>query len=461
MLEELRIQRRSGVIDEAVLELGARLHRGHRRDRCGQDHGGDRSGAAVRRPRRPGAGPHRRRQGRGRGPLLRRPTRRPRRPRSRSSAARSTTASVLFARRSPPRAARGPTLGGASVPVGSARRRWPTRWSRCTASPTSTGCSAGRQRDALDRFAGDAGRRRCGAYEQAYDGSGRPRARARRPSRRSARERAREADLLRLGLAEIEAVDPQPGEDAGSRGGARLGHADALRTAAEQAHEALPAIRRPGRRRDWPRAGGGARTALEACASTTRSSPGSPTGWPRRPTWSPTSPPTWPPTPRAWTPTRPGWRRSQERRAALTALTRKYGEDDRRGARLGRKPPPQRLLELDDTDDADRRAARPRATSCARARPVSPRRLGRPATTPPRLGDEVTAELAGWRCRTPRVDGRRGHGTTTADGLGGRRARGALRPRRRRRRRAAAGGRSGAPRSGRWTRAPRAASCPG
>ena len=30
---------------------------------------------------------------------------------------------------------------------------------------------------------------------------------------RSARERARETDLLRHGLAEIEAVDPQPGED--------------------------------------------------------------------------------------------------------------------------------------------------------------------------------------------------------------------------------------------------------
>ena len=56
----------------------------------------------------------------------------------------------------------------------------------------------------------------------------------------SARERAREADLLRFGLGEIEAVDPRPGEDVElAADEARLGFADALRTAAEQAREAL------------------------------------------------------------------------------------------------------------------------------------------------------------------------------------------------------------------------------
>jgi DNA repair protein RecN (Recombination protein N) len=56
----------------------------------------------------------------------------------------------------------------------------------------------------------------------------------------SARERAREADQLRFGLGEIEAVDPQPGEDAQlAADETRLGYADALRTAAEQAREAL------------------------------------------------------------------------------------------------------------------------------------------------------------------------------------------------------------------------------
>jgi DNA repair protein RecN (Recombination protein N) len=56
----------------------------------------------------------------------------------------------------------------------------------------------------------------------------------------AARERAREADVLRLGLAEIEAVDPQPGEDVSlAHEEARLGFADTLRAAAELAREAL------------------------------------------------------------------------------------------------------------------------------------------------------------------------------------------------------------------------------
>ncbi|GAA0288540.1 DNA repair protein RecN [Kineococcus aurantiacus] len=53
-------------------------------------------------------------------------------------------------------------------------------------------------------------------------------------------ERAREAELLRLGLAEIERVDPQPDEDTALREEAsRLAHVEVLRTAAATAHEAL------------------------------------------------------------------------------------------------------------------------------------------------------------------------------------------------------------------------------
>ena len=56
----------------------------------------------------------------------------------------------------------------------------------------------------------------------------------------AARERAREADVLRLGLAEIEAVAPVPGEDVAlAQEEGRLGFADTLRTAAEEAREAL------------------------------------------------------------------------------------------------------------------------------------------------------------------------------------------------------------------------------
>jgi DNA repair protein RecN (Recombination protein N) len=56
----------------------------------------------------------------------------------------------------------------------------------------------------------------------------------------SARERAREADLLRFGLGEIEAVAPAAGEDVVlADEEQRLGHTDTLRTAAESAREAL------------------------------------------------------------------------------------------------------------------------------------------------------------------------------------------------------------------------------
>ena len=87
----------------------------------------------------------------------------------------------------------------------------------------------------------------------------------------TARERAQEADLLRFGLGEIEAVAPEPGEDTVlAADETRLGFADTLRTAAEQAREALSSeegnpdaldhhLRRPHapRRRPRARLGGG------------------------------------------------------------------------------------------------------------------------------------------------------------------------------------------------------------
>ena len=55
-----------------------------------------------------------------------------------------------------------------------------------------------------------------------------------------ARDRTREAELLRLGLAEVERVDPQPAEDVTlAEEVDRLSHAEDLRTAAAGAHAAL------------------------------------------------------------------------------------------------------------------------------------------------------------------------------------------------------------------------------
>ncbi|MGD9956748.1 MAG: DNA repair protein RecN [Candidatus Nanopelagicales bacterium] len=96
-----------------------------------------------------------------------------------------------------------------------------------------------RQRAALDRFAGDAVLVPRVDYRAAYD-----RLRSVESELAEitahARERAQEADLLRHGLAEVEAVAPQAGEgESLAAEAARLGHAEALREAAAEAHAAL------------------------------------------------------------------------------------------------------------------------------------------------------------------------------------------------------------------------------
>ena len=100
---------------------------------------------------------------------------------------------------------------------------------------------AGAQRDALDRFAGGEVADLRERFRQGYE-----RLRAVEAELAevvaSARERAREADLLRFGLEEIEQVAPRPGEDEDlATEESRLGFADTLRTAAEQARTALSA----------------------------------------------------------------------------------------------------------------------------------------------------------------------------------------------------------------------------
>ena len=121
----------------------------------------------------------------------------------------------------------------------------------------------------------------------------------------SARERAREADLLRFGLAEIEAVDPSPGEDtelAAEEG--RLGYADTLRTAAETGP------RGPERGRQPRRAGHDVArhaTLLEGVREHDAAAGELADRLAELTTSSPTWRPTWRRTPPAWTPTRPAW----------------------------------------------------------------------------------------------------------------------------------------------------------
>jgi DNA repair protein RecN (Recombination protein N) len=95
------------------------------------------------------------------------------------------------------------------------------------------------QRDALDAYGGARARTLLGDYRSLYSEL-QETERELADVVASTRERAREADLLRFGLQEIEAVAPQPGEDAAlAEEERRLGHADTLRTAAGSASEAL------------------------------------------------------------------------------------------------------------------------------------------------------------------------------------------------------------------------------
>ncbi|WP_461037928.1 AAA family ATPase, partial [Streptomyces mayteni] len=89
-----------------------------------------------------------------------------------------------------------------------------------------------RQRQALDRYAGSAVAGPLADYQETYRRLREAGATLAELTTR-ARERAQEADLLPLGLDEIAAAEPRPGEDAELTAEAgRLGHAEALATAA-------------------------------------------------------------------------------------------------------------------------------------------------------------------------------------------------------------------------------------
>jgi DNA repair protein RecN (Recombination protein N) len=96
-----------------------------------------------------------------------------------------------------------------------------------------------RQRQALDRYAGDAVAVPQAKYGEAYRRLRAVSVELEEITTR-ARERAQEADMLRFGLEEIAAVEPRAGEDVElAEEAERLGHAEALASAATSAHAAL------------------------------------------------------------------------------------------------------------------------------------------------------------------------------------------------------------------------------
>ena len=234
---------------------------------------------------------------------------------------------------------------GARVP---ARRRSPSRWWRCTASPTSTGCCGRRAARGARPL-----RRRRGACAagRLHRAARRLRATERELADvvATARERAREADLLRFGLERDRGRRPRAGRGrALAAEEARLGFADKLRTAAEQAREALSSEHGEPRR---PRRGlGGARPPRRRPRARHRGRRARrPVGRDhlpalrrRRPTWRPTPP-------------------ARDRPGAAGRRVRAPGgadradpqvrRDHRRGAGLGGAASAARLLELDGTDE--------------------------------------------------------------------------------------------------------------
>ena len=96
-----------------------------------------------------------------------------------------------------------------------------------------------RQRGALDRYAGDGVALPLTEYQSAYRRLREVTALLDELTTR-ARERAQEADLLRYGLDEVAAAEPLAGEDTElAAESERLGHADALSSAAQLAHGAM------------------------------------------------------------------------------------------------------------------------------------------------------------------------------------------------------------------------------
>ena len=296
---------------------------------------------------------------------------------------------VLFARQVSAEGRSRAFAGGAAVPAGSLSDLTDSLVAVHGQSDQHRLLRQEAQRDALDRFAGAPvttplqryadGHRRLRALERELD-----------EVVRSARERAREADLLRHGLEEIEAVGPQPGEDQQMAAEEqRLGYADTLRTAAEQAREvlssddgaadalgAMVAARRAldgVREHDAQVAGLADRLAeasylLSDLAADVASYASGLESDPAR------------------------LAAVSDRRAALTALTRKYGEDIDEVLAWSQTSS-QRLLELDDTDD--------RITRLRSERDDLRVQLGELAATvsaarhdaAQRLGELVTSEL--------------------------------------------------------------------
>jgi DNA repair protein RecN (Recombination protein N) len=132
-------------------------------------------------------------------------------------------------------------VGGRSVPVGMLAELATELIAVHGQSDQQRLLQRSRQRAALDRYAGESVSTPLADYRERYERLAAVQAELTDVTTR-ARERAQEADMLRHGVAEIEEVAPEPDEDVALRAESeRLSHAEGLRTAASLAHECLAA----------------------------------------------------------------------------------------------------------------------------------------------------------------------------------------------------------------------------
>lgn len=251
-----------------------------------------------------------------------------------------------------------------------------------------------RQRQALDRYAGDAVAAPLAKYADAYR---RLRAVAAELSELTtrARERAQEADLLRFGLNEIAAVEPLPGEDTDLAAEAeRLGHAEALASAASVAHAALVGQPEdPAEGGDATTLVGGAGRALEAVRShdpalaaladrmgeiaiLLADVAGELAGYADNLDSDPLR-----------------LAAVEERRAALTGLTRKYGEDIS-GVLAWAQENAARLTELEGDDDRIGELTAEHATLLSELSALAQALTDARTEAAARFAEAVTGELA-------------------------------------------------------------------
>ncbi|MEV5334700.1 DNA repair protein RecN [Streptomyces werraensis] len=284
-------------------------------------------------------------------------------------------------------------LGGRSVPVGLLAELADDLVAVHGQSDQQGLLKLSRQRQALDRYAGYAVAVPLGKYAEAYKRLRAVTAELEEITTR-ARERAQEADMLRFGLEEIAAVEPRAGEDTElAEEAERLGHAEALASAAAVAHAALAGNPEDPEGVDAGTLVAGAQRALEAVrahdpalAALTdrigeigillRDVAGELAGYADDLDADPLR-----------------LAAVEERRAALTALTRKYGEDvaevlawaERSAARLGElEGDDERIGELTAERDALRSELGALAQELSEAR----------AEAAERFAAAVTEELA-------------------------------------------------------------------